>query len=158
MTSKHKKIELGCNTLAEVAAAYERAADSVRRLEDGWYDGVSAEYHQHSSAQMKLYAIREIRALATPEQTAALDAVRAEAWEQGMREAAGIAAKALERAEGHELASGWTISTMRLNGLGLSAGDWASECTLEAIEVIALEAEKGCTSAILAAITKGDKA
>jgi len=76
---------------AEVAAAYERAADSVRRLEDGWHDGVSAEYHQHSSAQMKLYAIREIRALATPDQTSALDTIRAEAREQGMREAAAIA-------------------------------------------------------------------
>lgn len=30
MTSKHKKIEPGCNTLAEIAAAYERAAEMVQ--------------------------------------------------------------------------------------------------------------------------------
>jgi len=72
MTSKHKRIEPGCNTLAEIAAAYERAAEMCDRYP--YVEGVKTA----------------IRALATPEQTAALDTIRAEAREQGMREAAVI--------------------------------------------------------------------
>ena len=65
MTSKHKKIELGCNTLAEVAAAYEAAA---RVFDDG---------NSVTGAAIG----RCIRALATPDQTAALDRLIAEAVE-----------------------------------------------------------------------------
>jgi len=61
---------------AETAAVVDRIADEVCR----W----------------SLAASEEIRALATPDQTAALDAVRAEARAQGMREAADIAEKGVE--------------------------------------------------------------
>ena len=80
MTSKHKKIELGCNTLAEVAAAYEAAA---RVFDDG---------NSVTGAAIG----RCIRALATPDQTAALDRLIAEAEARGMREAAEIAEKQKE--------------------------------------------------------------
>jgi len=59
---------------AEVAAAYERAADTYLKGDWDWYSD----------------ADRAIRALATLDQTAALDTIRAEAREQGMREAAVI--------------------------------------------------------------------
>jgi hypothetical protein len=45
-----------------VQAEREACADAVRRLEDGWYDCISAEYHPHSAAQMKMHSIRAIRA------------------------------------------------------------------------------------------------
>jgi hypothetical protein len=45
-----------------VQAEREACADAVRRLEDGWYDVISAEYHPHSAAQMKMHSIRAIRA------------------------------------------------------------------------------------------------
>jgi len=59
---------------AETAAAYERAADTYLKGDWDWYSD----------------ADRAIRALATQEQTTALDAIRAEARAQGMREAAVI--------------------------------------------------------------------
>lgn len=147
---------------AETAAAYERAADVItgRKSEINNFSktlsGSDKIIFAEGVSLLDVVATA-IRAIATPEQSAALDAAKAEARAQGMREAAEIAAEALERAEGQELAGGWTVSTMRLNGLGLSAGEWASECTLETVEAIALEAEKACASAILAAI-KGAKA
>ena len=65
---------------AETAAAYERAAnvDVLHTDEDG------------NCITRKLGFLEKncIRALATQEQSAALDAVKAEAWAQGMREAA----------------------------------------------------------------------
>lgn len=61
---------------AETAAAYERAAE---RFPDG------------RQAWPPVNIRKAIRALATTEQTAALDTIRAEAREQGMREAAEIA-------------------------------------------------------------------
>lgn len=57
---------------AETAAAYERAADTYLKGDWDWYSD----------------ADRAIRALATQEQTTALDAIRAEARAQGMRETA----------------------------------------------------------------------
>jgi len=71
---------------AETAAAYELAADRADNdAQMYWENGaVSA-----SAALVNVAAA--IRALATPEQSAALDAVKAEAWAQGMREAAEIA-------------------------------------------------------------------
>lgn len=71
MTSKHKKIEHGCNTLAEVAAAYERAARAVEN-DAGEFDHPSTHYTFGRLATA-------IRALATPDQTAALDRLIAEA-------------------------------------------------------------------------------
>jgi hypothetical protein len=61
---------------AETAAAYERAAERFEKIR------APLTYGEISSM---------IRALATPDQSAALDAVRAEARAQGMREAAEIA-------------------------------------------------------------------
>jgi hypothetical protein len=63
---------------AETAAAYERAAIAA-----------------HDKAYMGAHDA--IRALATPDQSAALDAVRAEARAQGMREAADLIRPKYER-------------------------------------------------------------
>lgn len=59
---------------AETAAAYERAAECI----------------ECAPKRMRLVDIEAIRALATPEQSAALDAIKAETRAQGMREAAEI--------------------------------------------------------------------
>jgi uncharacterized protein YukE len=83
---------------AETAAAYERAADRADNdAQMYWENGaVSA-----SAALVNVAAA--IRALATPEQSAALDAVKAEAWAQGMREAAEIADELAEEvSRGHD--------------------------------------------------------
>ena len=66
---------------AEVAAAYERAADVCF---DPKYKAVTTS--DWVSARTAGY----IRTLATPDQTSALDTIRAEARAQGMREAAVI--------------------------------------------------------------------
>jgi len=73
---------------AEPAAAYERAANFLDEVADVWSCGHDALHCDCSSAkeQWRL-AADEVRSLATPEQSAALDAVRAEARAQGMREA-----------------------------------------------------------------------
>jgi len=63
---------------AEVAAAYERAADVAKEIADQFVGYMSR-------------VERAIRALATTDQTAALDTIRAEARAQGLREAAVIA-------------------------------------------------------------------
>lgn len=60
---------------AETAAAYERAADQFEKIRAPLTYG-------------EIFSM--IRALATPYQTAALDAVKAEAREEGMRQAAKI--------------------------------------------------------------------
>ena len=67
---------------AETAAAYERAANAIKPP-----DGPT--YHLDLAHIRKQYS-DAIRNLTTPEQSAALDAVKAEARAQGMREAAGI--------------------------------------------------------------------
>ncbi len=72
---------------AETAAAYERAAKLLdqRGQEEQINYGLGRE-------TQNFYRARDmVRALATPDQIAALDAVRAEARAQGMREAAEIA-------------------------------------------------------------------
>lgn len=66
---------------AETAAAYERAAECI----------------ECAPKRMRLVDIEAIRALATPEQSAALDAVKAEARAQGMHEASEIAAEFIHR-------------------------------------------------------------
>lgn len=124
---------------AATAAAYEVAA----RLFD---DGVSPTGKAVGDV---------IRALATPDQTAALDRLIAEAEARVWAEAAEIAAKSLERAPDNEGASGWTVSTARLNAICLQAGEWAKGAYLETVECIALVVEKECANAILAASKKG---
>jgi multidrug efflux pump subunit AcrA (membrane-fusion protein) len=79
---------------AETAAAYERAAELVRSTaytSNG--DGRSLEPVSAGLVGMDMHhatIAAAISALATADQSAALDAVRAEAREQGMREAAVI--------------------------------------------------------------------
>jgi hypothetical protein len=46
-------------------AALEAAADAVRRLEDGWYDGISGDYHSYSASVMRMHCVKAIRALAS---------------------------------------------------------------------------------------------
>lgn len=81
MTSKHKKIEPGRDTLAEVAAAYEVAA---REVECGCGAGPCQD-----TANCAAKDAAAIRALATAGQTAALDRLIAEAearvWERVMQ-------------------------------------------------------------------------
>lgn len=71
---------------AETAAAHERAAAEMDLA-------AHIMSHHGTTLEEKTYqnAAKDIRALATPDQSAALDAVRAEARAQGMREAAEIA-------------------------------------------------------------------
>ncbi len=71
---------------AETAAAYERAADQFEKIR------APLTYGEISSM---------IRALATPDQTAALDAVRAEARAQGMRDAAQECQTLADKANGY---------------------------------------------------------
>jgi hypothetical protein len=68
---------------ADTAAAYERAAREV--------DCNGCSGNCCDPANCRMHDAAAIRACATPDQTAALDAVKAEAWEQGMRDAAEIA-------------------------------------------------------------------
>lgn len=82
---------------AEVAAAYERAAEVCTNIIKN-YDCMKADgktyqpmWVQKVAKGMVSIARQDIRALATTEQTAALDTIRAEARAQGMREAAYIA-------------------------------------------------------------------
>lgn len=71
-------------TKRAVAAAYERAADAA---ED--YPRVAPDYDEWTRYDEQIaHSQKCIRALATPDQTTALDTIRAEAREQGMREAA----------------------------------------------------------------------
>jgi hypothetical protein len=77
---------------AETAAAYERAADSLLEC-SVWCDSqdrATPEWRNGAQDARKHHMAR-IRAISTPDQTAALDAVRADARAQGMREAAIIA-------------------------------------------------------------------
>jgi len=104
MTSKHKRIEPGCNTLAEIAAAYERAAEMCDRYP--YVEGVKTA----------------IRALATPEQTAALDAVKVEAREQGMREAAAVCSGMADNAF-TELAKEHTVQCSEAILAAITKGD-----------------------------------
>jgi uncharacterized protein YhaN len=83
---------------AEVAAAYERAAVLADYFMQTCMDQetdpeVLTGYGRGMYFCAKQYQT-EIRALATPDQTTALDTIRAEAREQGMRDAAGIAYEA----------------------------------------------------------------
>jgi hypothetical protein len=81
--SRIKALELALiRSRAETAAAFERAADVAKSWKDCGHDFDVED---------------EIRALATPDQTAALVAVLAEARAQGMREAAEIANSMLLR-------------------------------------------------------------
>lgn len=82
---------------AETAAAYERAAvtldkeaASLRADASRFRGGTDPHHDRMNFASAAIKQASAIRALATPEQTFALDAVRAEAREQGMREAAVI--------------------------------------------------------------------
>jgi hypothetical protein len=83
---------------AETAAAYERAAGVLDDHGDGVVTGALGEQLCCSGhmcgchgADVGSYLQHLIRALSTPDQSAALDAVRAEARAQGMREAAEVA-------------------------------------------------------------------
>lgn len=84
---------------AETAAAYERAADACAD-----YPSVAPYYDEWTRYDEQIeHSQKCIRSLATPEQTAALDAVKAEARAQGMREAAEIADELAEEvSRGHD--------------------------------------------------------
>jgi hypothetical protein len=73
---------------AETAAAYERAAQEAHKNTPAPAGGPFS--HTNTARVTAIDIENEIRALATPYQSAALDAVRAEAREQGMREAANV--------------------------------------------------------------------
>jgi hypothetical protein len=78
---------------AETAAAIERAAQvDIHYIDD---DG------EQRSHKLGFFVQNSIRALATADQTAALDAVRAEARAQGMREAAKLCQTVADEAKGY---------------------------------------------------------
>ena len=103
MTSKHKKIEHGCNTLAEVAAAYEVAAgvldthgDSAATEALGAHVCCDGHMCGCRGADVGAYLQHLIRALTPADAKAALNRMIAEAEARGMREAAEIAEKQKE--------------------------------------------------------------
>jgi hypothetical protein len=75
---------------AETAAAYERAAELALQRKG---DGTATLDHPYDKGYLAACdaCAKAIRAITTTEQTAALDAMKAEALEQGMRKAAAIA-------------------------------------------------------------------
>lgn len=70
-------------TKRAVAAAYERAATEMELAAH-----IMSHHGTYIEEQTYKNSAKIVRALATPDQTAALDTVRAEARAQGMREAA----------------------------------------------------------------------
>jgi len=79
---------------AEVAAAYERAAvtldkeaTSLRADASRFRGGTEPHHYRMNFASAVIKQASAIRALANPDQTAALETIRAEARAQGMREA-----------------------------------------------------------------------
>ncbi|AZB63882.1 hypothetical protein EBL87_09085 [Cereibacter sphaeroides] len=67
---------------AATGALIEKAESGVRRLDTGWYDGVSGDFHRHSPEQMRMYAVQAIRAL-TPADATAAQAARDKATREG---------------------------------------------------------------------------
>ena len=88
---------------AETAAAYERAvevldmeAEDLKSDASRFRSGTDPHHYRMNFASAAIRQAKAIRALAKPDQTAALDEVKAAAREQGMREAAAIAEKQKE--------------------------------------------------------------
>jgi hypothetical protein len=132
---------------AETAASYERAVKAVTDapvFSDNDTDGQSA-----AKVIALGRATKAIRALATHDQSAALDAVRVEARAQGMREAAQLCAddaefarKKLGASETREEAANWALIVTRC--------DFHKEVILAAIK----GAKPTCD--VLAEIEKGE--
>lgn len=88
---------------AETAAAYERAvevldmeAEDLKSDASRFRSGTDPHHYRMNFASAAIRQAKAIRALAKPDQTAAMDEVKAAAREQGMREAAAIAEKQKE--------------------------------------------------------------
>ena len=64
---------------AAAAAAYEAAGLAIANLEIGYHDGIGGDWHPYNGPHLISAGCAAIRALATPDQTAALDRLIAEA-------------------------------------------------------------------------------
>ncbi|RHZ92837.1 hypothetical protein D1114_16680 [Cereibacter sphaeroides] len=128
---------------AETGALIERAGSAVRRLDTGWYDGVSGDFHRHSPDQMRMYAVQAIRALTPADATAALAEVRRAAKAEGMREVLLRVTAKIEDLAGRRDTPPATDTTINR---GRWEGEQAAYGHVLAILAHAAEIEKGATS------------